>query len=155
MLSLVQRHGHSFVTIILLYRGNRYIHRFLLKIYAAWVIEAFVITDISRPYTVRLSSGTCMKYQGNGCCLVVGCQAERKCDSLPYERSSILGTTRYTIPHGLIRSFQNQFVCPLMSDARNCTTFSSFIDTISMTDYTMMEASLMVIKKIEDIVRSL
>ncbi|KAI0564892.1 hypothetical protein FGB62_22g543 [Gracilaria domingensis] len=88
-----------------------------------------VISDDSCPCSQSEASGTCLKYQGDGSCLLGVCQASYKCDCLGYEMCKRSSCAVYTAVENTIPSELTPFGCHLTPGAGSCTSFESFLDT--------------------------
>lgn len=113
----------------------------LLYVACAQELSTCVITNTSCPCTVRWGSGACMRYQGDGKCLIGKCSEGHKCDCLAYENCKISKCSKYTTLENAIPSAETPFLCRLTPDAGTCTNFVSFVDTLEGVDFAKQEAS--------------
>eukprot|EP00178_Gracilaria_changii_P019463 TRINITY_DN563_c0_g2_i1.p1 TRINITY_DN563_c0_g2~~TRINITY_DN563_c0_g2_i1.p1 ORF type:complete len:376 (-),score=66.84 TRINITY_DN563_c0_g2_i1:176-1303(-) len=88
------------------------------------------ISDDSCPCSQTASSGSCLKYQGDGSCLLGACQASYRCDCLGYEKCKRSSCAVYTAMENTIPSELVPFGCHLTAGAGSCTTFDSMLDTV-------------------------
>eukprot|EP00178_Gracilaria_changii_P014723 TRINITY_DN412_c1_g1_i3.p1 TRINITY_DN412_c1_g1~~TRINITY_DN412_c1_g1_i3.p1 ORF type:complete len:333 (-),score=51.52 TRINITY_DN412_c1_g1_i3:504-1502(-) len=89
-----------------------------------------VITNDSCPCSQSAASGTCLKYQGDGSCLLGTCQASYKCDCLGYEMCKRSSCAVYTAMENTVPSELVPFGCHLTPGAGSCTSFEHVLDTV-------------------------
>lgn len=100
-----------------------------------------ILTDTSCACSIKPASGTCLRHQGEGKCLLDDCSDGYRCDCQGFEKCSVGKCSIYTTANQTVVSDVTPFPCQLTPNAGTCINFDSFIDTITAADSAALVAT--------------
>lgn len=100
-----------------------------------------ILTDTSCACSIKPASGSCLRHQGGGKCLLDDCSDGYRCDCQGFEKCSVGKCSIYTTANQTVVSDVTPFPCQLTPNAGTCINFDTFIDTITAADNAALVAT--------------
>lgn len=108
------------------------------------ITDSCIISGESCPCAKTTPSGTCIRYQGNGKCVLNDCAEGYRCDCLAFETCKISQCPKYESSLGEEESRTVPFQCELKMNGGQCVSFRDVLDTKDASEVAVEQAALFV-----------
>lgn len=108
------------------------------------VTDSCIISGESCPCAKTAPSGTCIRYQGNGQCVLSDCAEGYRCDCLAFEACKISQCPKYVSSLGEEESRTVPFQCELKTNGGQCVSFQAVLDTKDASEVAVEQSALFV-----------